>query len=313
MSDALTGRVWLTTKASTEMLIWQWFATLTETIKEYNLSVDIALVKSAVNWTDALTRVLQHWLTAAWKESEPLQLPCTASELSMDLKQIMSIHEQCGHPRIKRMLYFLKMVNPAVKKADVRMVVQRCQVCQSINPATVQRQKGNLSATHVWNRLGIDVKHVGSQLYLTVIDYGPSRFAIWWLQHWQDTTTIICQMESIFYNGGPPVKILTDNGATFSSEEFSQFLRKWGVWIRFQCAYVPAGNGIVERSHQSIKVIAARKQCWIPEAVYWYNVMLKDGVSPTTAPANMGHTYHLELWGINITVAPCNAQGKYRI
>ena len=34
---------------------------LTETLQ----SVDVALVKSAVNRVDALTRVLQHWLTAA--------------------------------------------------------------------------------------------------------------------------------------------------------------------------------------------------------------------------------------------------------
>lgn len=97
------------------MLIRRRLATLTETIKEYNLSVDVALVKSAVNRADALTHILQCWLTAAQKESEPLQLPCTASALSMDFERIMSIHEQCRHPRIKRMLYFSKMVEPAVK------------------------------------------------------------------------------------------------------------------------------------------------------------------------------------------------------
>ena len=55
---------------------------LTETIKEYNLSVDEVLVKSAVNRADALTSILQCWLTAARKASEPLQLLCTASVLT---------------------------------------------------------------------------------------------------------------------------------------------------------------------------------------------------------------------------------------
>ena len=111
---------------------------LTETIKEYNLSMDVALVKSAVNRADALTHVPQHWLSAAWKGSEPLQLLCIASVLSIDPEQIMSIHEQCRHPEIKQMLYFLKMVDPAAKKADVRMVVQRCKACQLIDLAPVQ-------------------------------------------------------------------------------------------------------------------------------------------------------------------------------
>ena len=60
ISDALTIRAWLTTKASSEMLIQRQLAKLTET--EYNLSVDVALVKLAVNWADALTLVPHHWL-----------------------------------------------------------------------------------------------------------------------------------------------------------------------------------------------------------------------------------------------------------
>ena len=169
----------------------------------------------------------------------------------------MSIHELCGHPRIKRTLYFSKMVNPAIKKVDVRMVVQRCEVCLSINLAPVQWQKRNLSASHVWNRLGTDMP-VGSQLYLTIINCGPFCFTIWRLLHRQDIASIIHQLESISYDWSPPAKILTDNSVAFSTEQFSQFLRKWGMWLQFQCAYTPVGNGIVERSHQSIKVIAAR-------------------------------------------------------
>ena len=168
ISDALTGRVQLTTKES-EMLKWRWLTMITGTIKEYNLSGDVALVKSAVTRADALTCVPQRWLTAVQKVSKLLQLLCTASTLSIDLEWIMSIHEQSGHPGIKRILYFLKMVDPAVKKVDARMVVQSRKACLSIDPAPVPWQKGNLSATHVWNRLWIDVTHVGSQLYLTII------------------------------------------------------------------------------------------------------------------------------------------------
>ena len=79
ISDALTRRARLTTKALSKMLIRRQLTMLTETIKEYNLSVDVVLVKSTVNRADALTRILQCWLTAAQKESKPLQLLCTAS------------------------------------------------------------------------------------------------------------------------------------------------------------------------------------------------------------------------------------------
>ena len=61
ISDALTGRARLTTKASSDILIRRRLATLTKTMKEYNLFVDVALDKSAVNRADSLTRVPQCW------------------------------------------------------------------------------------------------------------------------------------------------------------------------------------------------------------------------------------------------------------
>ena len=76
-----------------------------------------------------------------------------------------------------------------------------------------------------------------------------------------------CQ-QTVFYEKGVPVELLTDNAMTFSGEMFSKFGEHWGVRMRFQCAYVPAGNGIVERSHHTIKRIATRTQCSVMEAVY---------------------------------------------
>ena len=98
------GQRHLTTKVSSEMLIRMRLATLTETIKEYNLSVDVWL-----NWQSTEQMhwlVLLRWLITVQKESEPLQLLCTASALSIALELIMSIHEQCGHLGIKWTLYF---------------------------------------------------------------------------------------------------------------------------------------------------------------------------------------------------------------
>ena len=172
--------------------------------------------------------------------------------------------------------------------------------------------KRKLKCSHVWNRLGIDIMHVGSQLYLTIINCGPARFTIWRLLHQQDTANIIRQLESIFYNWGPPAEVLTVNGVAFSSEQFLQFLRKWNEQLLVLVCQCAARNNIVEKSQRSIKVIADRKQCSIPEVAYWYNAMPKNGVSPTIAPANMVHADHLLLWGIDIAMAPCNMQGKYR-
>lgn len=57
--------------------------------------------------------------------------------------------------------------------------------------------------------------------------------------------------------------------------------------MHFQGAYAPSGNGGVERSHRTVKVIAARKGCSIAEAVYPYNITPRDDCLLISRHANM--------------------------
>ena len=76
--------------------------------------------------------------------------------------------------------------------------------------------------------------------------------------------------------------------------------------MQFRCAYVSAGNGIVERCISSVKRIAARMHCPIQEAVYWHNVTTRDSVSPPTAPANKIYRYEVRVKGVD---APITSSG----
>ena len=64
------------------------------------------------------------------------------------------------------------------------------------------------------------------------------------------------------------MEILTVNDTAFTSKDFREFARNWDVHLWFRCAYSPSGNGIVERSHRTVKTITTRKNCSILEAVY---------------------------------------------
>ena len=225
----------------------------------------------------------------------------------LDPIRIRTIHRSCGHPGVKRTLYFVKLVSPEISKVAVREVVRECEECQSIDPALVSWKAGRLDVHENWRRVGMDVTHLGGRHYLTLIDCGPSRFAIWRLLSCQDAASIVRQLETVFYERGAPVELLTDNAMTFSRETFSRFAEPWGVWMRFRCAYVPAGNGIVERSHRTIKHIAARTRCSVMEAVYWYNVTPKDDASASTAPANIIYSYTAHIRGVDVTLPPEDA------
>ena len=207
----------------------------------------------------------------------------------------------CGHPGVKRTLYFVKLVSPEVSKAAVREVVRECEACQSIDPTPVSWKAGRLDICKNWRRVGMDVTHLEDRHYLTLIDCGPSQFAIWRPLSCQDAASIVRQLETVFYERGAPVELLTDNATTFSGETFSKFAKHWGVRMRFRCTYVTAGNGIVERSRHTIKRIATRTRCSVMKAVYWYNV------SASTAPANIIYLYTARIKGVDVMLPPENA------
>ena len=201
----------------------------------------------------------------------------------------------------------MKLASPEVSKAAVREVVRECEECQSIDPAPVSWKAGRLDVCENWRRVGMDVTHLGGRHYLTLIDCGPSRFAIWRPLSCQDAASIVRQLETVFCERGAPVELLTDNATTFSGETFSRFAECWGVRMRFRCAYVPAENGIVERSHRTIKCIAARTWCSVMEAIYWYNVTPKDDASASTAPANIIYSYTARIRDVDVTLPPEDA------
>ncbi|KAG0717911.1 Endogenous retrovirus group K member 19 Pol protein [Chionoecetes opilio] len=144
----------------------------------------------------------------------------------------------------------------------------------------------------------MDICHVNNQHYLTLIDCGPSRYAIWRGIRRQDTASVTEQLESVFLERGAPKELLTDNATSFRSSLFGEFANRWGIAIRYRCAHVPSGNGISERCHRTVKTILARKGCSVAEAVYRYNVMPR-GNDAASAPANQIFRYEVRLLGID--------------
>ena len=60
----------------------------------------------------------------------------------------------------------------------------------------------------------------------------------------------------------------------------------------------------MERSHRTVKTIAARKNCSISEAVYWHNVTPKNDISPSTTLADVLHRYHIRIKGVENNPLP---------
>ena len=91
-----------------------------------------------------------------------------------------------------------------------------------------------------WNRLAMDITHHNCKNFLTIVDFGPSKFAIWRPLHRQNSPTVIRQLENGFLKRGSPMEILTDNDTAFISKDLGDIARNWDMHLQFGCAYSPS-------------------------------------------------------------------------
>ena len=78
----------------------------------------------------------------------------------------------------------------------------------------------------------------------------PSCFSIWKQLTWHESATEIRQLEVMFLERGPT------HG--WRPSLFRAFACERGVNLQFSCMYAPAGNGVAERCHHTVKRITAR-------------------------------------------------------
>ena len=89
------------TKVPSEMLIFCQLATLRELVAEYELDIDVGLVKSHDNRVDQLTRMPWQWLEEICTVEEPKEIVCVVAE-ELDVACIQAIHQSSRHPGMKR-------------------------------------------------------------------------------------------------------------------------------------------------------------------------------------------------------------------
>jgi len=116
------------------------------------------------------------------------------------------------------------------------------------------------------------VNHYDGRLFLSMVDCGPSRFAIWRRFQSESAEKIVAKLRSVVIERGPCEELLLDNSMTFRSASVEEFADEWGISLRFRAAYALRGNGNVERNHRTIKRIAESGVISSEEAIFWYNV-----------------------------------------
>lgn len=137
---------------------------------------------------------------------------------------------------------------------DIEGITKNCLIClqNHKNPEKTKLSVWPQPPT-VWHRLHADfLGPLYSKMFLVVIDaYSkwPEAFVMSNITA-QKTVQVF---KNIFIRYGYPLHLVTDNGPTWTSEEFKFFCKKVGVKQSFSPPYYPATNGLAERFVESFK------------------------------------------------------------
>ena len=263
-----------------EMLVKRRLQLVREIQEECGIRIEVILVRSSENKADKMTRVQFSRNNNHGKKINN-EIVCFGSFAS-----VKDIHEK-HHFGAHKTLHACLELGFDVDIDQVRDIIQSCERCKKIDPQPITWDKGKLEVDECWKRLACDVTHYQHDKFLTIIDCGPSRFAIWRRIPNESGDIISRELVNIFRERGPPVELLLDNSLAFRSEAVKQVCDFFGVCIRFRCAYRPSGNGIIERNHRTIKRTASRSEIDPLSAVFWYNILPRLPGNPNSAPSTL--------------------------
>jgi transposase InsO family protein/ribonuclease HI len=291
MTDSATVLSWLRatitedhrikTHGAAEMLIKRRLFIFKELVQEFGLTVNVTFTKSENNRADVLTRIKRTWLNATLETTQEVTCAVSGCESHMD-----------HHFGVERSLFLARLVDPKTTRDAVEECVRACVQCQTIDPAPVQHEPGTLEVATNWSRVAIDTTHYLGKCFFTLLDCGPSRFAIWREVVSENATSVTRILDELFRERGPVDEVLMDNSTSFHSDQVAKLCEKWNVRLRFRAAYRPAGNGIVERNHRTIKRMAARAGAQSPlKMVFWYNLAPTVAMDGSTTPSSQIFTY----------------------
>ena len=133
-------------------------------------------------------------------------------------------------------------------------VVKHCQVCQQSRPSLPVAPLHPWEwPSKPWSRLHLDFAgpFLGHH-YLVLVD-ACSKWIVVELMPSITSAKTIEKLRMIFATHGLAQKLVTDNGATFTSSQFLQFKEKNGIKHVTSPPYHPSTNGLAERAVQTFK------------------------------------------------------------
>ena len=137
---------------------------------------------------------------------------------------------------------------------NIEEVVKKCHTCQE-SRATPPRAPLHPWEwpEQPWSRIHLDFTgpYMG-HLFLVIVDSHSKWLDVHIMPNITSSTTVE-KLREVFAIHDIPKKMVTDNEASFTSEEFKQFVNSNGIKHVTSAPYNPSSNGLAERAVQTMK------------------------------------------------------------
>ena len=149
--------------------------------------------------------------------------------------------------RAREVMYWPNM------NTDIENTVKDCNLCAEFqNQQPSEPLKPTTTPDLPYNMVGCDLFEFESKTYLLTVDYYSKYIDTVELSS-GTTTTVINALKTIFATHGIPVRLRSDNGPQFSSSEFKDFCKSYGIEHETSSPHFQSSNGEAERAIQTVK------------------------------------------------------------
>lgn len=179
--------------------------------------------------------------------------------MSMRNEILGTIHEghfgvEMSYNRVKNCIFWPTM------HAQIIEICQRCETCahfrrNNIKEPMIQHDIPNLP----WCKCAMDIFELNKQFYLVVIDYYSKFIEVATLGTSTVSSLIIKKLKEIFSRNGISECLVSDNGPSFMSQTFQEFVHDYGFIHITSSPLYSQSNGLAESAVTIIKNIL--KKC----------------------------------------------------
>ncbi|CAM1320297.1 Uncharacterised protein r2_g2862 [Pycnogonum litorale] len=189
---------------------------------------------------------------------------------------------------------------------DIENFVNSCDQCQMNASSLPSEAVQPWPAADVWQRVHLDYASINGRQLLILFDAGSKWLEAKFMQSTTSNATLRTLYEW-FSRYGFPVQVQTDDGPQFTSNEFTEKMKDWGIKLSVSPPYRPSCNGSAERAVRIVKE-SLRKYVPLEQILFAYRATPVVDKSP--AELMFGRKLRTRLSALKPNGSPENPSGS---